>query len=174
MFCYSELPQQMAMFPSGLLPQVCSSNWLRCSATPNVDSPARFCMFIDFPVVVFDSRTICKCGAPRFGNGPRWSSCSANPQGVLCCCQVCDGWSLIFKIVEATFAQEAMACGLSPDRFVFSNRDLSANRCDTSCKPLFLLRHRCIYMLCPQRHRPDGCAGRSVLGQSRSKRALPR
>ena len=164
----------MAMFPSGLLPQVCSSNWLRCSATPNVDSPARFCMLIDFPVVVFDSRTICKCGAPRFGNGPRWSSCSANPQGVLCCCQVCDGWSLIFKIVEATFAQEAMACGLSPDRFVFSNRDLSANRCDTSCKPLFLLRHRCIYMLCPQRHRPDGCAGRSVLGQSRSKRALPR
>lgn len=53
------------------------------------------------------------------------------------------------SIVEATFAQEAMACGLSPDRFVFSNRDLSANRCEILALLHFAFhsrRERCIFM----------------------------
>ena len=39
-------------------------------------------------------------------------------------------WLAVRLISWGWLAQEAMACGLSPDQFVFSNRDLSEHRCE--------------------------------------------
>lgn len=84
-------------------------------------------------------------------------------------------WLAVRLISRAWLAQEAMACGLSPDRFVFSNRDLSDSRCEARAVYSILFRlglprdYSCVPSL--QCIRWDG-AGRSVLGQSQSKRTL--